>query len=105
MIYKIHDLCEELEVVNIIQSSVLLLLFFFSHETEKMVEQQMLIVQLKLKLEKFADVKSLDFPRAYEDGPAIMAFARTSYSVPVTKNLLRPFHLPSGTEIRKVRST
>ncbi|XP_032941998.1 kinesin-like protein KIF27 isoform X2 [Catharus ustulatus] len=70
-------------------------------QTETMVEQQMLIVQLKLKLEKFTDVKSLDFPRAYEDGPAVMAFARTSYSVPVTKNLLRPFHLPSGTEIQK----
>uniref|UniRef100_A0A8C3VAU6 Kinesin family member 27 n=1 Tax=Catharus ustulatus TaxID=91951 RepID=A0A8C3VAU6_CATUS len=98
---QIHDLCEELEVVNIIQSSVLLLLYFFPHETETMVEQQMLIVQLKLKLEKFTDVKSLDFPRAYEDGPAVMAFARTSYSVPVTKNLLRPFHLPSGTEIQK----
>lgn len=70
-----------------------------------MVEQQMLIVQLKLKLEKFTDVKALDFPSAYEDGPAVVAFARTPYSVPVTKNLLRPLHLPSGTEIQKVRST
>ncbi|KAF4804776.1 kinesin-like protein KIF27 [Turdus rufiventris] len=66
-----------------------------------MVEQQMLIVQLKLKLEKFTDVKALDFPSAYEDGPAVVAFARTPYSVPVTKNLLRPLHLPSGTEIQK----
>ncbi|TRZ13883.1 hypothetical protein HGM15179_013227 [Zosterops borbonicus] len=70
-------------------------------QTEKMVEQQMLIDQLKLKLEKFKDVKALDFPNAYEDGPAVMAFSRRPYSVPVTKNLLRPLHLPSGTEIQK----
>ncbi|XP_062369200.1 kinesin-like protein KIF27 [Cinclus cinclus] len=70
-------------------------------ETEKMVEQQMLIDQLKLKLEKFTDVKALDFPSAYEDGPGVMAFARRPYSVPVTKNLVRPLHLPSGTKIQK----
>ncbi|NXB77699.1 KIF27 protein, partial [Donacobius atricapilla] len=70
-------------------------------QTEKMVEQQMLIDQLKLKLEKFADVKPLDFTSAYEDGPAVMAFARRPYSIPATKNLLRPLHLPSGTEIQK----
>uniref|UniRef100_A0A8C3DGA9 Kinesin family member 27 n=1 Tax=Corvus moneduloides TaxID=1196302 RepID=A0A8C3DGA9_CORMO len=98
---QIHDLCEELEVVNIIRSSVLLLLCFFSHETEKMVEQQMLIDQLKLKLQKFTDVKALDSQSAYEDGPAVVAFARRPYSVPLTKNLLRPLHLPSGTKIQK----
>ncbi|KAM7024360.1 kinesin-like protein KIF27 isoform 2-T5 [Acridotheres tristis] len=70
-------------------------------QTEKMVEQQKLIDQLKLKLEKFTDVKALDFPSAYEDGPAVMTFARRPYSVPVTKNLLRPFHPASGTEIQK----
>ncbi|NXH42751.1 KIF27 protein, partial [Dicaeum eximium] len=70
-------------------------------QTEKMVEQQILIDQLKLKLEKFTDVKALDFPSAYEDGPAVMAFVRRPYSVPITKNLLRPLHLPSGTEIQK----
>lgn len=70
-------------------------------QTEKMVEQQMLIDQLKLKLEKFTDVKALDFPSAYEDGPAVMAFARRPYSVPVTKHLLRPFHLASRTKIQK----
>ncbi|XP_068032636.1 kinesin-like protein KIF27 isoform X2 [Anomalospiza imberbis] len=70
-------------------------------QTEKMVEQHIVIDQLKLKLEKFTDVKALDFPSAYEDGPAVMAFARRPYSVSVTKNLLRPLHLPSGTEIQK----
>uniref|UniRef100_A0A8C0UQ58 Kinesin family member 27 n=1 Tax=Cyanistes caeruleus TaxID=156563 RepID=A0A8C0UQ58_CYACU len=70
-------------------------------QTEKMVEQQILIDQLKLKLEKFTDVKALDFPRACEDGPAVMAFAKRPYSVPVTKNLLRPLPLTSGTEIQK----
>ncbi|NXI00902.1 KIF27 protein, partial [Pachycephala philippinensis] len=70
-------------------------------QTERMVEQQMLIDQLKLKLEKFTDVKALDFPSAHEDGPAVVAFARRPYSVPLTKNLLRPLHLPSGTEIQK----
>ncbi|KAL2294644.1 hypothetical protein Nmel_008387 [Mimus melanotis] len=70
-------------------------------QTEKMVEQQMLIDQLKLKLEKFTDVKALDFPSAYEDGPAVMEFARSPYNVPVTKHLLCPFHLTSRTEIQK----
>ncbi|KAM4878755.1 kinesin-like protein KIF27 [Sylvia borin] len=70
-------------------------------QTEKIVEQQMFIDQLKLKLEKFKDVKALDFSRAYEDWPAVMAFTRRPYSVPVTKNLLRLLHLPSGTEIQK----
>lgn len=65
----------------------------------------MLIDQLKLKLEKFTDVKALDSSSAYEDGPAAVAFARRPYSVPLTKNLLRPLHLPSGTEIQKVRSS
>lgn len=99
MIYKSHDLCEELGVVNMTQSSVLLLLCFFSPEIEKMVELQMLIDHLKLKLEKFTDVKALDFLSAYEDEPAVMAFARRPYSVPLTKNLTL------GTEIQKVRST
>ncbi|RMC19160.1 hypothetical protein DUI87_03764 [Hirundo rustica rustica] len=66
-----------------------------------MVEQQMFIDQLKLKLEKFTDGKSLDFSSTYEDGPAVVAFARRPYGVPVTKNLLCPLHVPSGTEIQK----
>ncbi|XP_063035714.1 kinesin-like protein KIF27 [Melospiza melodia melodia] len=64
-------------------------------QIEKMVEQHIVIDQLKLKLEKFTDVKALDFPSAYEDGPAVMAFTRRGYGVPVTKNL------PSETEIQK----
>ncbi|XP_071280947.1 kinesin-like protein KIF27 isoform X2 [Agelaius tricolor] len=64
-------------------------------QIEKMVEQHIVIDQLKLKLEKFTDVKALDFPSAYEDGPAVMAFAKRGNGVPVTKNL------PSETEIQK----
>ncbi|XP_066425032.1 kinesin-like protein KIF27 [Molothrus aeneus] len=64
-------------------------------QIEKMVEQHIVIDQLKLKLEKFTDVKALDFPSSYEDGPAVMAFAKRGYGVPVTKNL------PSETEIQK----
>ncbi|XP_032532486.1 kinesin-like protein KIF27 isoform X5 [Chiroxiphia lanceolata] len=68
-------------------------------QTEKMVEQQMLIDQLKEKLEKITDVKTLGISDACEDGPA---FARRPYSVPLTKNLLRSLHPPSGTETQKV---
>ncbi|XP_056369120.1 kinesin-like protein KIF27 isoform X2 [Oenanthe melanoleuca] len=70
-------------------------------QTEKMVQQQMLNDQLKLKLQKFTDVKAFDIPSAYEDGPAVMAFARRPCSVPVTKSVLRSLHLPSGTKIQK----
>ncbi|NWU86328.1 KIF27 protein, partial [Onychorhynchus coronatus] len=68
-------------------------------QTEKMVEQQMLIDQLKEKLEKITDVKTLDISSACEDGPA---FARRPYSVPLTKNLLHSLYPPSGTETQKV---
>ncbi|NXL99365.1 KIF27 protein, partial [Tyrannus savana] len=68
-------------------------------QTEKMVEQQMLIDQLKEKLEKITHVKTLDTSSACEDGPT---FARRPYSVPLTKNLLRFLHPPSGTETQKV---
>ncbi|XP_027490967.1 kinesin-like protein KIF27 isoform X5 [Corapipo altera] len=68
-------------------------------QTEKMVEQQMLIDQLKEKLEKITDVKTLGISNACEDGPA---FARRPYSVPLTQNLLRFLHPPSGTETQKV---
>ncbi|NXI41721.1 KIF27 protein, partial [Galbula dea] len=71
-------------------------------QNEKMVEQQMLIDQLKEKLEKFTDVETLDFSNACVDGPAALVSARRPYSVPLTKNLLHSLHLPSGTETRKV---
>ncbi|XP_008937273.1 PREDICTED: kinesin-like protein KIF27, partial [Merops nubicus] len=71
-------------------------------QNEKMVEQQMLIDQLKEKLEKFTDVKTLDISGASADGPAIVARARRPYSVPLTKSLLRSLHPPSGTETHKV---
>ncbi|KAF1514551.1 Kinesin-like protein KIF27, partial [Eudyptes sclateri] len=71
-------------------------------QNEKMVEQQMLIDQLKEKLEKFTDVKTLDFSSACGDGSAVVASARRPYSVPLTKSLLHSLHPPSGTETRKV---
>ncbi|KFP53116.1 Kinesin-like KIF27, partial [Cathartes aura] len=71
-------------------------------QNEKMVEQQMLIDQLKEKLEKFTDVKTLDLSSACGDGPAVVAFARRPYSVPLTKSLIHSLHPPSGTETRKV---
>ncbi|NXD79209.1 KIF27 protein, partial [Halcyon senegalensis] len=70
-------------------------------QNEKMVEQQMLIDQLKEKLEKFTGVNTSDFLSACADGPAIVASARRPYSVPLTKSLLRSLHPPSGTEIQK----
>ncbi|NXG92458.1 KIF27 protein, partial [Stercorarius parasiticus] len=70
-------------------------------QNEKMVEQQMLIDQLKEKLEKFTDVKTLDFSCACGRGPAVVAPARRPYSVPLTKSLLHSLHPPSGTETRK----
>ncbi|KFP66527.1 Kinesin-like KIF27, partial [Cariama cristata] len=71
-------------------------------QNEKMVEQQMLIDQLKEKLEKFTDVKTLDFSSACGGGPAVVASARRPYSVPLTKSLLRSLHPSSGTETRQV---
>ncbi|NWZ54759.1 KIF27 protein, partial [Haliaeetus albicilla] len=71
-------------------------------QNEKMVEQQMLIDQLKEKLERFTDVKTLDLSSACGDWPVIVASARRPYSVPLTKSLLHSLHPPSGTETRKV---
>ncbi|KAM6034749.1 kinesin-like protein KIF27 isoform 3-T6 [Theristicus caerulescens] len=71
-------------------------------QNEKMVEQQMLIDQLKEKIENFTDVKTLDFSSACGDGPAVVASARRPCSVPLTKSLLHSLHPPSGTETRKV---
>uniref|UniRef100_A0A8C9EX89 Kinesin motor domain-containing protein n=1 Tax=Pavo cristatus TaxID=9049 RepID=A0A8C9EX89_PAVCR len=71
-------------------------------QNEKMVEQQILIDQLKEKLEKFTVVKTLNISSACEDEPAVVASARRPYSVPLTKSLLHSLHPPSGTETRKV---
>lgn len=71
-------------------------------QNEKMVEQQILIDQLKEKLERFTVVKMLDISSACEDEPAVVASARRPYSVPLTKSLLHSLHPPSGTETRKV---
>ncbi|NWI12014.1 KIF27 protein, partial [Crypturellus soui] len=74
-------------------------------QNEKIVEQQMLIDQLKEKLEKFMAMKSSDFPSACGDGPSATASARRPYSVPLTRSLLHSLHPPSGTEARKVYSS
>ncbi|NXH17070.1 KIF27 protein, partial [Bucco capensis] len=71
-------------------------------QNEKMVEQQILIDQLKEKLEKFTDVKTWDFSSACVDGTSVLASAKRPYSVPLTKNLLYSVHPPSGTETQKV---
>ncbi|NXJ69038.1 KIF27 protein, partial [Rostratula benghalensis] len=71
-------------------------------QNEKMVEQQMLIDQLKEKIEKLTDVETLDFSSACGGGPAVVASARRPYSVPLTKSLLHSLHPPSRTETRKV---
>ncbi|KAM9262617.1 kinesin-like protein KIF27 isoform 1-T1 [Morus bassanus] len=71
-------------------------------QNEKMVEQQMLIDQLKEKLENFTDVKTSDISSACGNRPAVVASARRPYSVPLTKSLLHSLHPPSGTETRKV---
>ncbi|KAM9167260.1 kinesin-like protein KIF27 [Mergus octosetaceus] len=71
-------------------------------QNEKMVEQQILIDQLKEKLEKFMVVKTSDFSSACGDGPAVTASSRRPYSVPLTKSLLHSLYPSSGTETRKV---
>ncbi|KFV69355.1 Kinesin-like KIF27, partial [Dryobates pubescens] len=71
-------------------------------QNEKMVEQQMVIDQLKEKLEKFTDVKTLGSSSACADGPAVVASARRPYSVPLTKSLLHSLRPPSGTETQKM---
>uniref|UniRef100_A0A8B9R766 Uncharacterized protein n=1 Tax=Anas platyrhynchos TaxID=8839 RepID=A0A8B9R766_ANAPL len=69
----------------------LFLFLFFSYENEKMVEQQILIDQLKEKLEN-----------ACGDGPAVTASARRPYSVPLLKSMLHSLYPSSGTETGKV---
>ncbi|KAM6303091.1 kinesin-like protein KIF27 isoform 2-T2 [Podargus strigoides] len=71
-------------------------------QNEKMVEQQMLIDQLKEKLGKFSDVKALDFSSASGGCPAVMTSARRPYSVPLTRSMLHSFHPPSETQTQKV---
>ncbi|XP_010072170.1 PREDICTED: kinesin-like protein KIF27, partial [Pterocles gutturalis] len=74
-------------------------------QNAKMVEQQMLIDQLKEKLEKFMDVKTLDFSSACGGGPDVVASARRPCSVLPTKSLLHFLHPPSVTETRKVHTS
>ncbi|XP_063996169.1 kinesin-like protein KIF27 isoform X2 [Pogoniulus pusillus] len=78
-------------------------------QNEKMVEQQMVIDQLKEKLEKFTDVKTFGSSSACADGTAggtaDVTSARRPYSVPLTKSLLHSLHPPSATETRKVHTS
>uniref|UniRef100_A0A8B9T957 Uncharacterized protein n=1 Tax=Anas platyrhynchos TaxID=8839 RepID=A0A8B9T957_ANAPL len=71
-------------------------------QNEKMVEQQILIDQLKEKLEKLMVVKTWDFSSACGDGPAVTASARRPYSVPLLKSMLHSLYPSSGTETGKV---
>ncbi|NXX98445.1 KIF27 protein, partial [Centropus bengalensis] len=74
-------------------------------QNEKMVEQQILIDQLKGKLEEYTDVKFGDFSNDNGNEPATVASARRPYSVPLTKSLLHSSHPPSRVETRKVYSS
>ncbi|KFO91703.1 Kinesin-like KIF27, partial [Buceros rhinoceros silvestris] len=69
-------------------------------QNEKMVEQQMLINQLREKLEKLTDLKTWDFSCGPMGRPA--APVRRPYSVPLTMSLLHFLHSPSAAETRKV---
>ncbi|NXI68952.1 KIF27 protein, partial [Anseranas semipalmata] len=91
----IHENEEQLESLKKAQETHRL-------QNEKMVEQQILINQLKEKLEKFTATKTLDFSSACGDGTAVVASARRPYTVPLTKSLQHSLHPPSGIETRKV---
>ncbi|NWU89485.1 KIF27 protein, partial [Upupa epops] len=71
-------------------------------QNEKMVEQQMLIDQLKEKLETFTSVETFDLSSACASGAAIKASIRRPYSVPLTKSLLHSLNPSTGAETRQV---
>ncbi|NXA36712.1 KIF27 protein, partial [Eudromia elegans] len=74
-------------------------------QNEKIVEQQVIIDQLKEKLEKFMPMKTSGLLSACGDGPSTTASLRRPCSVPLTRSLLQSLHPPSGTEARKVYSS
>uniref|UniRef100_A0A8C7EHI9 KIF27 protein n=1 Tax=Nothoprocta perdicaria TaxID=30464 RepID=A0A8C7EHI9_NOTPE len=71
-------------------------------QNEKIVEQQILIDQLKEKLEKFMAMKASDFPSACRDGPSAAPCTRRPYSVPLTRSLLRIYSSPPAYSLAQV---
>uniref|UniRef100_A0A8C5F0N1 Kinesin family member 27 n=1 Tax=Gopherus evgoodei TaxID=1825980 RepID=A0A8C5F0N1_9SAUR len=74
-------------------------------QNEKMVEQQLLIDQLKDKLEKLTVTTASVSRGACGDGPAAVTFARRPYSVPLTNSLVHSVHMAPGLESRKVHTS
>ncbi|XP_067424665.1 kinesin-like protein KIF27 isoform X2 [Emydura macquarii macquarii] len=74
-------------------------------QNEKMVEQQLLIDQLKDKLQKLM-VTTVSVSRgACGDGPAAAVSVRRPYSVPLTNSLVHSIHMAPGLESRKVHTS
>ncbi|XP_038259209.1 kinesin-like protein KIF27 isoform X3 [Dermochelys coriacea] len=74
-------------------------------QNEKMVEQQLLIDQLKDKLEKLTVTTASLSRGACGDGPAAVTSARRPYSVPLTNSLVHSIHVATGLESRKVHTS
>ncbi|XP_034630134.1 kinesin-like protein KIF27 isoform X2 [Trachemys scripta elegans] len=74
-------------------------------QNEKMVEQQLLIDQLKDKLEKLTVTTASVSRDACGDGPAAVTSARRPYSVPLTNSLVHSIHMAPGLESRKVHTS
>ncbi|XP_043403255.1 kinesin-like protein KIF27 isoform X2 [Chelonia mydas] len=74
-------------------------------QNEKMVEQQLLIDQLKDKLEKLTVTTASVSRGACGDGPAAVTSARRPYSVPLTNSLVHSIHMATGLESRKVHTS
>ncbi|KAM7166525.1 kinesin-like protein KIF27 isoform 2-T3 [Macrochelys suwanniensis] len=74
-------------------------------QNEKMVEQQLLIDQLKDKLEKLSVATASVSRGACGDGPAAVTSARRPYSVPLTNSLVHSSHMAPGLESRKVHTS
>uniref|UniRef100_A0A8C3SBC6 Kinesin family member 27 n=1 Tax=Chelydra serpentina TaxID=8475 RepID=A0A8C3SBC6_CHESE len=74
-------------------------------QNEKMVEQQLLIDQLKDKLEKLSVATASVSRGACGDGPAAVTSARRPYSVPLINSLVHSSHMAPGLESRKVHTS
>nr|XP_025033648.1 kinesin-like protein KIF27 isoform X2 [Pelodiscus sinensis] len=73
-------------------------------QNEKMVEQQLLIDQLKDKSEKLTVTSTSVSIGACGDGPAVLS-ARRPYSVPLTYSVVHSIHMAPGLESRKVHTS
>ncbi|XP_074851277.1 kinesin-like protein KIF27 [Carettochelys insculpta] len=72
---------------------------------EKMVEQQLLIDQLKDKLENLTVTTASVSKGACGDGPAAVISARRPYSVPLTNSLVHSIYMAPELESRKVHTS